>query len=393
MNVAIIPAAGKGVRFGGERPKQFTEIAGAPVIIHTLRAFELSPEIDAIVIALRPEDVEIFNRKLSTYTVRKKICLVDGGEHRPASILNALEAIKDWHPHLVAVHDAVRPLITPRMISILLARARQSGAAILAVPATDTIKEVEQGLIQRTIDRQRIYCAQTPQAFRYDLLLKANIEARNAGLLSALITDDSSLVERLGIPVAIVEGEPENIKITTPADLVLAERILAQRKFNRDKPAMRIGIGNDIHRLVEGRRLVLGGVDIPFDFGLLGHSDSDSLTHAIIDALLGAAGLGDIGTHLSDRETRWEGADSILFLQHICSFLGENFYKIANIDATIIAERPRMMPHLPAMKARLSEALQIDHSQINLKAKTNEGLDSTGRGEAIAAQAIALIYR
>jgi len=319
--------------------------------------------------------------------------VVDGGEHRPDSVLNALEAIKDWRPDLVVVHDAVRPLITPPMISSLLARAGQSGAAILAVPATDTIKEVEHGLIQRTIDRQRIYRAQTPQAFRYDLLLKANIEARNAELLSPLITDDSSLVERLGVPVAIVEGEPENIKITTAADLVLAERILEHRKLDRDKPAMRIGIGNDIHRLVEGRRLVLGGVDIPFDSGLLGHSDGDSLTHAIIDALLGAAGLGDIGTHFSDRETRWEGADSFFFLQQVCNLLLENRYKIANIDATIIAERPRMMPHLPAMKARLSEALQLDQSQINLKAKTNEGLESTGRGEAIAAQAVALIYR
>jgi len=393
MNVAIIPAAGKGVRFGGERPKQFTEIAGAPVIIHTLRAFDICPEIDAIVIALRPEDLETFNHQLSAYTVRKKICLVDGGEHRPDSILNALEAIKDWQPELVAVHDAVRPFITPRMISIVLARARESGAAILALPATDTIKEVENGLIQRTIDRRRLYHAQTPQAFRYDLLLKANIEARNAGLLSPLITDDSSLVERLGVPVAIVEGEPDNIKLTTPADFVRAETIFEQRELTPVQPTMRIGIGNDIHRLVEGRRLVLGGVEIPFTSGLLGHSDGDGLTHAIIDALLGAAGLGDIGTHFSDQENRWKGTDSFYFLHQVCSLLRESGYRIANIDATIIAEQPRMMPHLPAMKTRLAEALQINQAQINLKAKTNEGLDSLGRGESIAAQAVALIYR
>jgi 2-C-methyl-D-erythritol 4-phosphate cytidylyltransferase/2-C-methyl-D-erythritol 2,4-cyclodiphosphate synthase len=392
MNVAIIPAAGRGARFGGERPKQFSEVAGAPVIIHTLRAFENCPEIDAVVIALRPEDVEILNEQLSISGIHKKLCLVEGGEHRQDSILNALEAIKDWQPELVAVHDAVRPFITPAMISLVLARARQSGAAIVALPATDTIKEVEDGLIQRTVDRRRIYRAQTPQAFRYDLLLKANIEARRAGLLSPLITDDSLLVERLGIPVAIVEGDPENIKITTPADLALAEKILEQREFTGRKPAIRIGIGNDIHRLVESRRLVLGGVDIPFAYGLLGHSDGDSLTHAIIDALLGAAGLGDIGTHFSDREAKWEGADSLSLLHHVSSLLRENGYKIANIDATIIAEQPKMMPHLPAMKTRLAEALQIDQAQINLIAKTNEGLDSTGRGEAIAAQAVALIY-
>jgi 2-C-methyl-D-erythritol 4-phosphate cytidylyltransferase / 2-C-methyl-D-erythritol 2,4-cyclodiphosphate synthase len=393
MNIAIIPAAGRGTRFGGEQPKQFAEIAGAAVIIHTLRAFEVCPEIDALVISIRPEDIETFNYHLSKSGLRKKICLVDGGEHRPNSIMNALEAIKDWQPDVVAVHDAVRPLVTPTMISLVLARARESGAAILALPATDTIKDVENGVIQRTIDRQRIYRAQTPQAFRYDLLLKANIEARKSGLDPSSITDDSLLVERLGIPVAVVEGEPDNIKITTPADLILAERIFEQREFNRGKPTMRIGIGNDIHRLAEGRKLILGGVDIPFAYGLLGHSDGDSLTHAIIDALLGAAGLGDIGTHFSDQEKRWEGTDSFYFLQHVCQMLKENAYKIANIDATIIAERPKMMPHFPAMKTRLAEALQIDQSQINLKAKTNEGLDSPGRGEAIAAQAVALIYR
>ncbi|HMV47009.1 MAG TPA: 2-C-methyl-D-erythritol 2,4-cyclodiphosphate synthase [Blastocatellia bacterium] len=158
-------------------------------------------------------------------------------------------------------------------------------------------------------------------------------------------------------------------------------------------PQHRIGIGNDIHRLVEGRKLILGGVEIPFDKGLLGHSDGDSLSHAITDALLGAAGLGDIGTHFSDKDPRWAGADSMVFLRHVCGLLAERGFQIANLDATILAERPKMMPHIPAMKAKLAEVMAIDLSQLNIKAKTNEGLDAIGRGEAIAAQAITLIFK
>ncbi len=391
MNLAIIPAAGSGSRLGGQRPKQFIEIGGAPIIIHTLRRFEACEGIDAIVVALQHADVDPFKQQLEIYGLSKQIRLVDGGAERSDSILNALEAARDWQPELVAIHDAVRPFVTPSQISAVLARARQDGAAILALPATDTIKEVEDGLILRTIDRRRIYRAQTPQAFRYDLLLAANARARDEGLSSPLTTDDSLLVERLGAPVAVVEGSQQNIKITTPDDLIIAERLFEQMSTHNS--GLRIGIGNDIHRLVEGRRLILGGIDIPFQLGLLGHSDGDSLTHAITDALLGAAGLGDIGTHFSDDDPLWLNADSLSFLRHVCSLLIKDGYQIANIDATIMAERPKMMPHIPAMKARLAGALGVDQSRINIKAKTSEGLDAVGRGEAIAAQAIVLIRR
>jgi 2-C-methyl-D-erythritol 4-phosphate cytidylyltransferase / 2-C-methyl-D-erythritol 2,4-cyclodiphosphate synthase len=391
MNIAIIPAAGSGSRLGGEKPKQFIEIGGAPIIIHTLRSFEACEEIDAIVVALQHADVELFKQRLETYGLTKQIRLVDGGAERSDSIFNALEAAKDWQPVLVIVHDAARPFVTPSQISAVLTRALQDGAAILALPATDTIKEVEDGLILRTIDRRRIYRAQTPQAFRYDLLLAAHARARDEGLSSTLMTDDALLIERLGSPVAIVEGSQQNIKITTPDDLIIAERLLEQ--MNTQYAGLRIGIGNDIHRLVEGRQLILGGVGIPFQFGLLGHSDGDSLTHAITDALLGAAGLGDIGTHFSDDNPLWLNADSFTFLRHACSLLTDDGYDIANIDATIMAERPKIMPHIPEMRARLAGALGIDHSRINIKAKTSEGLDAVGRGEAIAAQAIVLIRR
>jgi 2-C-methyl-D-erythritol 4-phosphate cytidylyltransferase len=230
MNVAIIPAAGSGSRFGGQTPKQFIEIAGAPILVHTLKRFDECEEIGAIVVALRPDEIEAFGRSPSTHRIRKPVRLVGGGAERSDSILNALAAAREFNPDLVAVHDAVRPFVTPERISAVLARAREIGAAILAAPATDTIKEVENGLIQRTIDRRRIWRAQTPQAFRYDVLLRANEEARAANLPSAMVTDDAFLVERLGLPVAIVEGSPSNIKITTPEDLVLAESLFAQEE-------------------------------------------------------------------------------------------------------------------------------------------------------------------
>jgi 2-C-methyl-D-erythritol 4-phosphate cytidylyltransferase/2-C-methyl-D-erythritol 2,4-cyclodiphosphate synthase len=400
MNVAIIPAAGSGARFGGERPKQFVEIGGIPIIIHTLRRFDACPDIDAIIVALQPAETDSFQALWESYGLRKPIRVVTGGAERSESIVNALTAAGEWRPELIAVHDAVRPFITPAQISTVLAGARETGAAILALPSTDTIKEVENGLIQRTIDRRRIYRAQTPQAFRYELLLRANEEARARGLLSAVATDDSFLLEQLGLPVAVIEGSAYNIKITTPDDLSQAAGIMELMEpgspdigVAATQSVIRTGLGYDIHRLVEDRSLILGGIELSHDRGLLGHSDGDSLIHAITDALLGAAGLGDIGTHFPDRDPQWEDADSSEFLRLACGLLNRHGYRIINIDATILAERPKMSPHIPAMRARLAEVMAIDPSQINIKAKTNEGLDAVGRGEAIAAQAIALIER
>lgn len=398
MNIAIIPAAGAGSRFGGHLPKQFIEIAGAPIIIHTLRKFDACEEIDVIVVALQPDEISSFDRQLKHYGLRKPVKLVSGGAERCDSILNALAAAAEWQPELVAVHDAVRPFVTSEQIGQVLRRASETGAAILALPASDTIKEVEAGLIQRTIDRRRIWCAQTPQAFRYDLLLKANAAARAGGLPSAMTTDDSLLVERLGAPVAVVEGSVNNLKITTPEDLTLAERLFERMgdtdsRHQTPDSRLRIGFGNDIHRLVEGRRLILGGVEIPFEKGLLGHSDGDALSHAITDALLGAAGFGDIGTYFSDQDPRWKDADSFVFLRHVSDLIADRGYWIANLDATILAEKPKMAPHLPAMRAKLAEAMKLDQANINLKAKTNEGLDAIGRGEAIAAQAVVMLAK
>jgi 2-C-methyl-D-erythritol 4-phosphate cytidylyltransferase / 2-C-methyl-D-erythritol 2,4-cyclodiphosphate synthase len=391
MNVAIIPAAGSGKRLGGQIAKQFLTVAGAPILIHTLRRFDECANIGGIIVALQESEIEPFAAQLPAYQFTKPIRLAAGGAERSDSILNALAAAREWQPELVAVHDAVRPFVTPAQISAVLTKAAEVGAAILALPSVDTIKEVENGLIVRTLDRRRIYRAQTPQAFRYELLMQANQRARSEGLSSALTTDDALLAEHFGHPVAIVEGSPNNLKITTPEDLALAENLFAQ--MNTPHPAFRIGIGNDIHQLVEGRKLILGGVEIPFEKGLLGHSDADALSHAITDAILGAAGLGDIGQHFSDKDPRWKDADSLMFLREAYAMAQARGYVIGNVDATIMAERPKMMPHLAAMRARLCDTLGLDESQLNLKAKTNEKLDAIGRGEAIAAQAIVLIQK
>lgn len=228
MNLAIIPAAGSGIRLGGPVPKQFIEIAGAPVLSHTIRRFDECPDIHVIVVALPADKIAEFEARDAHISLLKPIIYVSGGQERSDSILNALKAAAGLNPEIVAVHDAVRPFVTPAQISAVIARAKEIGAAILALPATDTIKEVENGMITRTIDRRRIYRAQTPQAFRYELLRRANEEARAAGLPSALLTDDSLLVERLGHPIAVVEGSASNIKITTPEDLLIAEKLFEQ---------------------------------------------------------------------------------------------------------------------------------------------------------------------
>lgn len=228
MNIAIIPAAGSGKRLGGQIPKQFLEVAGAPILTHTIRRFIQCDNIGAVVVALSADRLAEFREHHRNVGYGKPVLYVNGGAERSDSILNALEVVAEFNPEIVAVHDAVRPFITTAQISAVIAKASEIGAAILALPATDTIKEVADGLIQRTIDRRSIWRAQTPQAFRYELLMRANQEARAAGLPSALTTDDSLLVERLGLPVAVVEGSPNNIKITTPEDLILAEKLFEQ---------------------------------------------------------------------------------------------------------------------------------------------------------------------
>jgi 2-C-methyl-D-erythritol 4-phosphate cytidylyltransferase len=227
MNIAIIPAAGSGTRLGGSIPKQFLPLAGIPIIFHALLRFETCPQIDAIAISLPENELVKFDKELAKRDFQKPLHLVPGGKERSDSILNALEAVAGLSPEIVVVHDAVRPFVSMKQITAVIARAAEVGAAILALPVTDTIKEVEHGMITRTLDRRKIYRAQTPQAFRYELLRQANEAARRDSVPSDLMTDDSLLVERLGAPIAVVEGSPDNLKITTPEDLLLAEKMMS----------------------------------------------------------------------------------------------------------------------------------------------------------------------
>jgi 2-C-methyl-D-erythritol 4-phosphate cytidylyltransferase/2-C-methyl-D-erythritol 2,4-cyclodiphosphate synthase len=379
---AIIAAGGRGARFGGDTPKQLLTLGGVPILQRTIEVFVDSPSVNEIVVALPRELAESPPAYLQSVTKRTQ--LVTGGERRRDSVANAFQLISN-HTDVVVIHDAARPFVTDGMIRRTIEAAFESGAAIAAVPAHDTVKRGDaSGTVVATLPREEIYLAQTPQAFRVDVL-------REALAIGGDATDEAALVERAGHRVRLVAGDAANLKITTQADLTVAERLLGARP-NR-AAAMRIGNGYDLHRLVHGRPLILGGVTIPFEKGLQGHSDADAVCHAITDAILGAAGAGDIGRHFPDTDPAWKDADSIELLRRAAAVVRGRGYEISNIDAIIVAEKPKIAPHAPAMIANVAAALGIDAGAISIKGKTNEGVDSMGAGESIAVHAVALVTR
>ncbi len=285
------------------------------------------------------------------------------------------------------VHDAARPFVSEFLIARCIEAAAKFGGAIAAVPAVDTVKRVKADadapLITGTVPRESVYLAQTPQAFRREVL-KAAVDAGRAGLEG---TDEAALAEHAGHPVRVVEGEPGNVKITTAADLEQASR----RMENAAPVMSRVGTGYDLHKLVEGRPLIIGGVSIPFEKGALGHSDADVACHAATDAILGAASLGDIGAHFPDSDPRWKGASSIDLLRQAAAMVRQAGHDIVNVDVVVVLERPKIAPHKAAIQDGLASALGIELSRVSVKGKTNEGVDAVGRGEAIAAHAVALL--
>jgi 2-C-methyl-D-erythritol 4-phosphate cytidylyltransferase/2-C-methyl-D-erythritol 2,4-cyclodiphosphate synthase len=379
---AIIAAGGRGARFGGDTPKQLLTLGGLPILQRTIDVFVDSPSVNELVVALPPEVVE--SPPLYLRSLAKTTQLVAGGSRRQDSVANAFQHISD-RADVVVIHDAARPFVTDAMIRRTVEAASESGAAIAAVPAHDTVKRADaSGVIVGTLPRGEIYLAQTPQAFRVDVL-------RAALAIGGEATDEAALVERAGHRVRLVAGDAANLKITTPGDLTVAERLLGTR--GTTAAASRIGNGYDLHRLVHSRPLILGGVTIPFDKGLQGHSDADAVCHAITDAILGAAGAGDIGRHFPDTDPAWKDADSIELLRRAAAVVRAHGYEIGNIDAIVVAEKPKIAPHVPAMIANVAAALGIDASVISIKGKTNEGVDSTGAGESIAVHAVALVFR
>lgn len=315
----------------------------------------------------------------------KPVKVVAGGERRQDSVRNAFAAV-DRHTDIVLVHDAARPFVSSALVSRMIAATVESGAAVAAVAARDTVKQASStAYVSATLPREHIYLAQTPQGFRRSVLADALALGANAGIDA---TDEATLAERAGYLVRIVDGETTNIKITTPDDMVLAEAIVRAGEA-RDLP--RVGIGYDLHRLVEGRPLILGGVTIPFERGLAGHSDADALCHAVTDAVLGAAGAGDIGRHFPDTDARWKGASSIDLLRRAAEVLAERGLEVGNLDATVILERPKLAPLVDVMRQNVADAVGISIERVSIKGKTNEGVAELGRGEAIAVHAIAMV--
>ena len=380
---AIIVAAGNSTRMGTGTSKQFIKLGSKEVIAHTLTAFEHSELTSEIIIVAREQDREQIGEIAARYGISKLSCIVLGGDTRQQSVLSGIEAT---HPNCkyFAIHDGARPLVSSDVITDTIKLAFEHGAATTAVKVKDTIKKANDDMsIAQTVDRSTLWAVHTPQVFERTLYLNA---AKRAKMNGMDFTDDCQLFEYCGIKVMLCEGSEKNIKITTPEDVTLAQSIL-----KGGRQALRIGHGYDVHKLTENRKLIMGGVEIPYEKGLLGHSDADVLCHAISDALLGAAALGDIGGMFPDTDQKFKDADSVMLLREVVGALQERGYRIENIDATIIAQAPKMKPYIEEMRKNIAAACNISIDQVNIKATTEEGLGFTGNKEGISAHAVALI--
>lgn len=369
----ILVAAGSGSRLGAEENKILLPLGGEALFCHGLRL--LKGLCEGVILVIRPEDEAAVAAALARAGLAAD-SIAYGGETRRHSVENALQKLPEG-ADLLLVHDAARPFAGLEMAREVMRRARDTGAAVPALPVTDTLKKGEKGLVTGTQLREGLYAVQTPQGFRRELLLRAYRECPDA------LTDDAGLVERLGLPVALVPGSRRNIKITLPEDYAMAEQMMGN--------GTRVGMGYDVHRLAEGRELILGGVRIPHEKGLLGHSDADVALHALIDALLGACALGDIGRHFPDSDPQYRGVSSLLLLEKTAGILREAGFRPLQCDLTIIAQLPRLAPHIPGMRANIAAALGIPLDRVGLKATTTEGLGFAGREEGIAAQAVAVV--
>lgn len=369
--IAIIVAAGRGKRLGSSLPKQFLKVRDRTILEMSVEAFEQNKYVDEIFVAANADYCELTEKLCRGFSKLKKI--VAGGAERQDSVRAALDCLRGENG-IVLVHDAARPFVSEAVINAVIEGTADFGAAIPTVPAKDTIRQVD-GTGSRTLQRETLARVQTPQGFRISLLKHAFEKAQAEGFLG---TDDASLVERMGINISMVQGEDANRKITTREDL---------------ETEMRIGTGYDVHRLVEGRPLVLCGEQIPYEKGLLGHSDADVALHALMDAMLGAAGLGDIGKHFPDTDERYRGISSMKLLQKTAELLREAGYFLGNADITIIAQRPKIAGYIPKMRANIAEIMNCDENKINIKGTTTEKLGFVGREEGIASEAVCILYR
>jgi 2-C-methyl-D-erythritol 4-phosphate cytidylyltransferase/2-C-methyl-D-erythritol 2,4-cyclodiphosphate synthase len=383
--VAVVAAAGGGSRMGGGLAKQYRDLGGAPLLTRSLWAAAAAPEVEALVVVAPPGgEAELAARCLEPFGLAERATVVAGGARRQDSVAAGAEAAAGLGAQWVLVHDAARPLAPPGLFGRVLAAARECGAAAAAAPCYDTVKEAgAEGRVAATLDRSRLWLVQTPQAFGLALLREALAAAARRGWQA---TDEAGLVERLGREVRLVEGPRENLKITTPADLRLARGWLGGAAGG-----LRVGQGLDVHALAPGRRLVLAGVELDYPLGLAGHSDADVLTHAVMDALLSAAGLGDIGGMFPDSDPAWAGADSLELLGRVVERLAGQGWRPAQVSVTVCAQQPKLAPHAPAMRAALAARLGLEPGLVNVAATTTEGLGFAGRGEGMAAWATAVL--
>lgn len=367
---AIIGAAGSGKRMAAPLPKQFMKLpSGKTVLETTVEKFDNSPLVDHIIVVTAEEYLDLC---CQFFSEKKKIDVIIGGEERQDSIYRGIQNIPEgMDDEIVLIHDGARPYVSEGLIERVIGETPESLAVVCAVPTKDTIRHEWEG----TLDRSKLYNVQTPQGFKVGLIREGFTKAFDDDFYG---TDDASLVERLGHAITIVAGEESNIKITTREDL---------------KTEMRVGIGYDVHRLVEGRPLILGGVEIPHDKGLLGHSDADVLIHALMDAMLGAAALKDIGYHFPDTDDRYAGISSIELLKCAAQIVGERGYTLGNADITVMCQRPKLAGFIDEMRLNIAKALATDQEKINIKATTTEKLGFAGREEGIAAEAVCLLNR
>jgi 2-C-methyl-D-erythritol 4-phosphate cytidylyltransferase/2-C-methyl-D-erythritol 2,4-cyclodiphosphate synthase len=404
---AVVVAAGRGQRLATP-DKVLLPLAGQPMLAWSLEAIAATPQIGSVVVVAGAHTIVAVEALVRERGFQKVIAIVPGGERRQDSVAAGLAAVPP-QTEVVLIHDGARPLADADLFRRCAEAAAASGAVIAAMPVADTLKRVADsgGVITGTVDRTGLWAAQTPQAFRLDVLQRAF--AINAG---ADVTDEALLCEAAGIPVQVVHSSSANLKVTHPEDVAVADALLRARLRDGDKssdrasasvpqenvplpvapPPIRTGIGYDIHRFAPGRRLVLGGVDIPHDLGLDGHSDADVLLHAIADAVLGAAALGDIGQHFPPGDPRFRDADSQDLLRESVRLAREAGWAPANIDATLLAEAPRIGPHVPLMRERIAACLGLAPDAVGVKATTNETLGAIGRREGIAALAVATLY-
>jgi 2-C-methyl-D-erythritol 4-phosphate cytidylyltransferase/2-C-methyl-D-erythritol 2,4-cyclodiphosphate synthase len=379
---AILVAAGRGLRAGTGGPKQYRTIGGQTVIFRAMEAFCRHPDVFAVQPVVNPDDAAIFDEAVAGLRHQPP---TNGGATRQASVHAGLEALASEKPDIVLIHDAARPFVTSAVISRAIEAAGRTGAAVPAIAVTDTIKQVgDNELVEATPDRARLRIAQTPQAFRFDVILDAHRRAARDGRSD--FTDDAALAEWVGLTVATFEGDPANMKLTTPEDFVREEARLAAQLGD-----IRSGTGYDVHAFGNGDHLMICGVRVPHTKGFLAHSDGDVGLHALVDAILGALADGDIGSHFPPSDIKWKGASSDQFLKYAVDRVTARGGRIANLEVTLICERPKIGPLRDIMRARIAEITGLNISRVAVKATTSERLGFTGREEGIAATASATI--